>query len=219
MRSIRPLLFGLAWGAELLGCTGTTLFTNFGPSYCAQNSPIHADDCINQNLVPICGSAAGANCPFTTGNGVSTGPVAYAASFTVSGATAQLQLINLPLSLMSGTNSFQISIAADAGGKPGAALESYSVTAPQYALPVQAPNVHIYSSTHPSLASGATYWLVVLPGSSTTVGVWNNSAGDTPTATDFLISTAAGPNGVPTLAGPWASTSNLLRPAFQVNVQ
>jgi hypothetical protein len=43
MRSIRPLLLGLTLGADLLGCAGTTLFANFGPSYCPQNSAIQAN--------------------------------------------------------------------------------------------------------------------------------------------------------------------------------
>ena len=156
---------------------GTTLYTDFGPG---------------QTYNTVSGWAiAGSGTAF---------PDSVAASFTPS-VTATLDSIDLPVFVFAGTATFTVEITSDSSGKPGAVLESYSLTSITGATTIRT----LTSILHPSLSSLSTYWIAVFPGDTTTAGAWNwNSVG----ATGYDFST----NGGSTWAGPIAGTS----PAFDV---
>lgn len=199
--------------------------SNFGPwrfpTTSCPTMQVRENDCLNQNANAICG-ANGTGC-------AGTAPMAtqmLAVSFST-GRSGTLRQIQVPIGWSSGSNAFRIWITADNGGKPGTVLEAFSLTnIRQQTLPTRSP-LHIFSSTHPSLAAGATYWLVVGPGAQNTVGSWNYSLDDAPApgSSNFLVNTTPDANGVPQLAGPWtpafpgAPVLGDLRPAFEIDIR
>jgi hypothetical protein len=134
-----------------------------------------------------------------------------------------LKQIHVPIGYRSGANQFQAWITSDNGGRPGAALEAFTLSniRPQD-FPTRS-SMHIFSATRPNLAAGTTYWLVIGPGGQDTVGSWNYSLDDAPAAVagsaNFLVNTTSGTNGLPQLAGPWTPASSPLRPAFQIDLR
>jgi hypothetical protein len=89
--------------------------------------------------------------------------------------TASLTTIELPLGvdLVPGTNKFVVELQADAGGSPGAVLESFTVTNTPYEFsPTESLSV-CTSTFHPVLSAGVKYWLAVYPGAADTSGGWN----------------------------------------------
>jgi hypothetical protein len=56
-----------------------------------------------------------------------------------------------------GPNSYILSLASDSSGQPGAALETISVPF----VPSLSVIVTAFSSSHPALSAGSTYWVVM----------------------------------------------------------
>ncbi|HYX46045.1 MAG TPA: choice-of-anchor R domain-containing protein, partial [Sphingomicrobium sp.] len=163
-------------------------------------------DCIGTNYAPISGSGAGA-------------AQMIAVSFTPQQA-GQLRHIQAPIGWQSGTNSLLVWITADSNNAPAGVIEAltvFNVRVQPAPTTVDAP-AHIFSSTHPQLAAGTRYWLVMGPGANDTQIAWNLSLDDisTPGMTTFLLNTTNS-----SVAGPWAPKSNLqeLRPAFEIDIR
>jgi hypothetical protein len=90
-------------------------------------------------------------------------------------ATLVVDKVELPLWWVSDHAQIDVQLAADAGGGPGAVLDTFTLTTgtgtPRMAL------LSAYSALHPTLTAGAEYWLVV--SSPYTNGGWEfgNSSG------------------------------------------
>jgi len=95
---------------------------------------------------------------WTVGNDL-VGNSAIGEVFTVA-QTGTLATIAIALQFVSGTNAATISLRADAGGVPGAVLESFSVSN----LPVDDGAFHVPTTVTDSvnavLVSGSDYWIV-----------------------------------------------------------
>lgn len=194
--------------------------SNFGPwRFPAQAScptmQAKANNCLNQNANAICG-ADGTGCAGLAP--MATQMLAVSFSPPQSGVLKQ---IHVPIGWRSGSNAFQAWVASDIGGQPGAMLEAFALPAIRTQVFPTRSAMHIFSSARPTLAAGATYWLVIGPAARDTVGSWNFSLGDTPAAgsPNFLVNTSPDANGVPQLAGPWAPANGVLRPAFQIDIR
>jgi hypothetical protein len=146
-----------------------------------------------------------------------------AVSFTPN-QNGALRHIQVPIGLLSGTNSLQVWISADANNAPGQVLETLTVnsirTQPQATgsvPPVDAP-AHIFFSGNAQLTAGVKYWLVLGPGAADTVIAWNLTLEDlsSPVPPTFLLNTSNS-----SVSGPWRLKSNLaeVRPAFEVDVR
>ena len=90
-----------------------------------------------------------------------------AVQFTVTNGTSILDSITLPISEQNATpeNVLRIRLTEDAAGFPGATLEVLSENEdiwPQFSNPFSATTT-LFSSTHPILLNGATYWIVAEP--------------------------------------------------------
>jgi len=135
----------------------TTIFSDFGPGQ-SFNS----------------GSSLSVNGP----SGGSGFEIDQAASFQPS-STFTLTSIDLAISFTKGTDSFKVEIAQNASGHPGAALEAFTLSG----VPSSATVETLTSILHPTLSSGAFYWIAVFPGDSTTLGdLFANDTGVTGTA-------------------------------------
>jgi hypothetical protein len=73
-------------------------------------------------------------------------------------ATVSLTGIELALRHLNGTNSYKITLALDAGGQPGTALESWFVSPPTPTGIV--PLTSVTSVASPQLDAGTMYWLM-----------------------------------------------------------
>ncbi len=122
--------------------------------------------------------------------------------FTVSGGDCQLGKIEVALFINSGANSIVVSLAADNGGIPGIAIESFSISG--LMSPYPGSILSVSSSTHPSLSDGLSYWVVLEAGAADTAAGWCDSL-------PHVDGTAAWDGG----AG-WKTTSNGVQ-AFRVN--
>jgi hypothetical protein len=103
--------------------------------------------------------------------------VFVAAPFVPIGSNYILDQIDLPLALIGGLNSLTVDLATNAGGVPGAAIESwvFNDLAP---FPDSSPPLSASSVSHPELYGGAMYWLVVTATNASTIAAWNlNSIG------------------------------------------
>lgn len=105
-------------------------------------------------------------------NGSNFGPQTFAAQFTPSGnftlSDAKVSVAALP----SGGTSFNVWIAADAGGMPGSFIEQigFGLTATSLAgSVVTASSI----ATPLPLTSGTKYWLVVTPANANTSLIWS----------------------------------------------
>ena len=192
---------------------------NFGPwlfpapALCPPS--FKANDCLNQNANGICGRD-GAGCAAIAN--MATQMVAVSFKPGQSGALKQ---IHVPIGWRNGSNAFQAWITTDVGGKPGAALETFPLpNIRMQAFPTRS-SMHIFSTAHPNLAAGTTYWLVIGPTAPNAVGSWNYSLDDAPSAgsSNFLVNTTPDASGVPQLAGPWVPANGLLRPAFEIDIR
>jgi hypothetical protein len=91
-----------------------------------------------------------------------------AVKFTVSDTDYTLNSITLPIAvstLAAGTNLLRVRLAADDSGAPGTTLEVLSQNQnvwPQYSSPFNTKTT-LESVSHPLLAAGSAYWLVVEP--------------------------------------------------------
>lgn len=111
-------------------------------------------------------------------------------------------------------------ITTDNGGSPGTPLETFTLTNVRpWTLPTVSA-MHVFSTTRPALTASTTHWLVIGPNAPNTVGSWNYSLDDAPSAgsANFLVNGTAS-NGVPQLSGPWVPADALLWPAFQVDMR
>jgi hypothetical protein len=104
-------------------------------------------------------------------NLVQADPFTPAANYT-------LDSILIALTHISGTNTATIILTADAGGKPGATIESFTANnLPQFGTTGNSPET-LNSTLHPLLQAGTQYW-VVASAASPTLDEWNlNSTAD-----------------------------------------
>jgi len=132
----------------------------------------------------------------------------YANQFT---ATANFTFTDaiIPMIQEQGTNLYQVSLASDSAGSPGAILETIDlngvVTSPQSLITVT-------SSLHPTLSAGLSYWLIVsAPDTGTIGGFYMNSIGDVQN-NNFAFSNTNTP------LGPWTIlNAGADRPAFEID--
>jgi hypothetical protein len=202
------------------GACDSSLSSNFGPAVylagCNNDPASVANDCINANGAALCGASAGNAC-----SNMGAATAAFAVSFKNGSAAAmRLQQIQLPLGHRAGTNAYNVWIATDDHGAPGASLEEFRLTSirAQPGTTGLSP-LHILSNTHPSLAAGTTYWLVVAPGARDTVGTWNSALSDIATAANFAQNNTGGASGAPGLSGPWNPLPGPPRPAFEIDAR
>jgi hypothetical protein len=129
---------------------------------------------------------------------------AVAVSFDPS-ATGNVGSIELPLVWSGeGDGALTIDLANDATGAPGSVMESYSydITTSTFPLIVTLPSL-----LQPSLSSGTTYWLEVLPADTNTFAGW-----------EFDNENQAGVDLADVTPGAWTANSSVFTPSFQINV-
>jgi hypothetical protein len=97
----------------------------------------------------------------------------------------------LAVSLDSGTNSLDVTLAADNSGAPGAAIETFHFDNAMGAFGDANPPLQADSVTHPTLDSGVTYWLVA-SATGDTYAIWNDSLSDTSGAASQNLSDGLG---------------------------
>jgi hypothetical protein len=159
--------------------------------------------CIASDTVPIAGAGT-------------TKPQMVAVKFTANVAGALTQ-IRVPVDIISGQPTLTLWVTADAGGAPGAVIETITQNNVRARnLPVRNP-INVFSGTKPALTGGTNYWLVIGAGSATTSAEWNKGLEDAsiPSNTTLLINTTSS-----SPAGPWTPKSNLVEivPAFEISV-
>lgn len=133
--------------------------------------------------------------------GSAVGGQSVAAPFEPS-VTATLDSIDVVLNYAQGTNSFQVAIASDSSGSPGAVLESFSPVTGVTGTPTA---FNVTSSAHPTLATGTTYWVEVLPGAADTSGNW------------YFTDSAQSGSFAYNLGSGWLADTSDVPPAFDVN--
>jgi hypothetical protein len=202
------------------GICDISVFGNFGPNFYSNaqcqkmtfpsNTPKYwiEFDCISSSFELVRG---GIN------------PQMIAVSFTPV-YSGSLRHVQAPIGLISGTNSLQVWITADANNSPGQMLEAvtFNNIRPQPPLTTAYPAVeapaHLFFGGTTQLTAGTLYWLVLGPGAADTNIAWNFALDDVsiPAATTFLLNTTNS-----SVAGPWAKKSNLgeRRPAFEVDLR
>jgi hypothetical protein len=140
--------------------------------------PARAGSVIFSNLRP--GDSYGST-GWTLGNPFTGDFFVVGSSFTSSG-NFNLATIEVAASFVSGTNRLFISLEADAGGSPGALIESFTV---DDAMPTlgTVTSGHLVTATsllHPLLTAGTQYWVALGVPHDGTWAAWNlNSTGDT----------------------------------------
>jgi hypothetical protein len=113
-------------------------------------APLHADT-IFSNLGP--GDSFDPAGFFVRGAGLASSDIAL--PFPVTGTNYTFTSAELALGhLFRGTNLLNIQLTADAGGLPGAVIETITVTVPERAAVVTAT-----SALMPTLLAGDTYWI------------------------------------------------------------
>jgi hypothetical protein len=140
-------------------------------------------------------SNLGPNDSFSTSPGTypvwnltSGGFIHRAAAFTVPASqNVQFGSADLGFHLQTGTNSANVTLAADASGVPGATIESINITLPP---PSANPTiVTATSNTNPTLIAGTTYWIVASVNFPGTMATWGpnttNTGGGNATRTNF----------------------------------
>jgi hypothetical protein len=116
-----------------------------------------------------------------------------ATAFTVADGNFTLDQITLAVSLQSGLNQLDVTLAAsDGGGLPGTTLETFHFANAMGPLGSNNPPLVANSTLHPLLSEGMRYW-VIASASGATSAAWNfNSTGG-------IGLTAGRTNG-----GPWS---------------
>jgi hypothetical protein len=115
----------------------------------------------------------------------------------------------LALGLSNGSpNILQILLETDAGGLPGAIIETINVNIGPFP---PGSVVTAMSVLNPLLTSGTNYWLVAYAPGPNTAAEWNFSFSDVPTLNNFAS------NQIPSPTGPWNFASGPVRSAFQIN--
>ncbi len=158
--------FGLATLALLLGTAGragagpVSVFNTFGPGDTFSGS----DQATNPSGYVVSGSST-----------FFRAYLAQAAAFTPS-ATVNLGQVRFAAftNFLLDAQSLDVVVAADAGGAPGAPLESFpAVNVPDSDF---GTIIALTSSAHPLLTQGVPYWLVLEPHDPTTTVGWNDSS-------------------------------------------
>ena len=111
-----------------------------------------------------------------------------------------------------GPNQVTVDLRTDAAGVPGTILETFSATGLPEADGSSAV-ITVTSVTHPALAAGTFYWLVLSTVDPATCDFWfYNSTGDLADASNIALAYSGSPN------GPWqVPASGDPRPAFQID--
>jgi hypothetical protein len=160
----------------------TVVFSNFGPGMTFNQSQGFA----------------------VTGSNI-FGGVIPAHAFTPS-ETFTFSSAQLAMTLVQGSNHFQVLLMTSSGGLPANIIETITLTD---AVPIFPSGIVVANSAlNPVLTSGTQYWLVAFAPDPNTFGVWNLSLNDfsTPQARGFTSP-----------AGPWVVANNVPRSAFQIN--
>ncbi len=119
-------------------------------------------------------------CTVSTNSSETHQQITSAMQFT-SAASGSLTSIELAMSIISGANSFTVTLNTDSGGLPGAILESFTLTDVP-TLGTSFPPEVLTSVVQPTLTAGTNYWINISPSdlNSDTWGAWNfNSIGVT----------------------------------------
>jgi hypothetical protein len=101
--------------------------------------------------------------------------IRQAFAFTAGGTNATFDGARLALGLNVGPNEIDLRLYADAGGQPGAVLETMHASGqmPRIAMYTSGHLVTFTSAAHPLLQAGGTYWLLPFePADSTTNAGW-----------------------------------------------
>ncbi len=115
--------------------------------------------------------------------------------------TVKFSSVQLPLEYLQGTNSFIVSLRADAGGQPATtAMESFTFNG----LSATSTIVEGDSVTTPVLDAGVTYWIAVFPGGSDSAAGW------------LLNSTGAVGRSFSSDGATWTATPSDTAPALAV---
>jgi len=151
-------------------------------------------------------------------HGAAGGPPEVAAVRFVANQTGGLTHIRVPIGVTSGQGNVRVWLTADAGGSPGAPIETIMVqNIRSQTLPITSP-MSVFSTAHPVLTAGTVYWLVIGPSSSTTSVDWNVSLDDfsIPNTPTFLVNRSTSD-----LTGPWVKKSTLAEPvpAYEIAVR
>jgi hypothetical protein len=168
--------------------------------------PVAKADTIFSNAT---GGSLQSNGGFGIGSGIPGDELALAAQF-VPTSTFQFTSATLALESNVGTPSADVYLMSNAGGTPGAVLESFTVNG----LSTTAGSLFTVNSIlDPELLGGTPYWLAVTAADALSNVSWRrDSTTDINTASD-LANTSTG------LTGPWniISAGAVPRPVFQIN--
>jgi hypothetical protein len=153
-----------------VGCTArldaAVIYSNLGPNDSFSTSP---------GTYPVWNLTSG-------------GFIHRAAAFTVPGSqNVQFGSAELGFHLQTGSNSANVTLAADASGVPGSTIESINISLPP---PSANPTiVTAVSNTNPTLLAGSTYWVVASVNFPGTMATWGpnttNTGGGNATRTNF----------------------------------
>ena len=124
----------------------------------------------------------------------------WAVQFTTDGQAYLLDAVDLPLRSSAGLDQVTVRVAADASGKPGAALETVTVTAPASAGVVTAA----FSGTT-VLQAGTSYW------------VWLASEADSLNRWYASLLPVSDPVAKRTNGGGWSISVGTQPPAYRVS--
>lgn len=141
----------------------------------------------------------------------------------VANQTGTVTHLRIPVDIKSGPPTLRVILATDAPatdgmGQPGAALATIDLTNVRLENPPVRNPVNVFVNNGPVITAGTTYWLVVAPGSTTTIAGWNRSIDDAsiPNTTTFKVNRTNS-----NLAGPWEARSNQVEfvPAYEIAVR
>jgi hypothetical protein len=133
----------------------TVLFNTFGPG---------------DSYTTYAGWVLGVGFPWP-GNNITQGD-----QFSFTGLQAyNLATIELAAGLVTGTNQLNVSLMSDAGGQPGAVMESFSFTDQMDGFGGSYPPLLGTSVLHPLLTPGTDYWLIA-SAPDDTCAAWNISS-------------------------------------------
>lgn len=98
-------------------------------------------------------------------------------AFTPAG-NVTLGMIELAVSLVSGSNELDVWLMSDAGGQPNATIESFHFSGAMGVFGNLNPPLSANSALHPVLTGGTQYWLIASAPEANTWAAWNyNSIG------------------------------------------
>src|SRR5579862_3463315 len=164
LRPLRSVLWACVPGAFLLASSAYAdeIFNDFGAGYSTGLAAYCVD---GSSVAPGCSSGLSGGNPLTP------------AALFVSPGDFNVTQIDVSLSYTEGDNSAVISLFTDDSDAPGTLLGSWAVSGqPDNPLPVTT----VSGISGVTLTSGASYFLEILPGDTTTQDGWNyNGLGET----------------------------------------